>query len=62
MTHVHGPDQNFKHIVYDISNVSLWTLQLTQPDLQPLDAARVPFRIKLKLNSKHPYLVNGRND
>lgn len=52
MTHVHGPDQNFKHIVYDISNVSLWTLQLTQPDLQPLDAGRVPFRIKVKLNSK----------
>lgn len=52
MTHVHGPDQNFKHIVYDISNVSLWTLQLNQPDLQPLDAARVPFGIKLKLNSK----------
>lgn len=52
MTHVHGPDQNFKHIVYDISNVSLLTLELTQPDLQPLDAARVSFRIKLKLNSK----------
>lgn len=52
MTHVHGPDQNFKHIVYDISNVSLWTLQLTPPDLQPLDAARVPFGIKVKLNNK----------
>lgn len=52
MTHVHGPDQNFKHIVYDISNVSLLTLKLTQPDLQPFDAARVPFRIKVKLNSK----------
>lgn len=52
MTHVHGPDQNFKHIVYDISNVSFLTLQLTQPDLQPLDAARVPLRIKLKLNNK----------
>lgn len=52
MTHVHGPDQNFKHIVYDISNVSLWTLQLIQPDLQPLDAARVPFGIKVKLNNK----------
>lgn len=52
MTHVHGPDQNFKHIVYDILNVSLLTLELTQPDLQPLDAARVPFRIKVKLNSK----------
>lgn len=52
MTHEHGPDQNFKHIVYDISNVSLLTLELTQPDLQPLDSARVPFRIKVKLNSK----------
>lgn len=37
---------------YDISNVSLLTLQLTQPDLQPLDAARVPFGIKVKLNNK----------